>query len=281
MKILVTGANGQLGKDITRYYREKGIEVHPFGSSDLDITRYPIVSSCIRKIKPDLIINCAAYNAVDDAETDWVRAYQVNGLGPKYLALAATKNGASLVHYSTDYVFDGRKKRPYTIADNPAPINRYGESKLLGEQMVERHASEYYLIRTSWVFGSGNTNFVNKVLEWSKERDIITIVDDQVSSPTFTRDLTEATFDLTTTGESGLFHITNSGCCSRFEWADEILKKTGWNGRLLPAKSDNFPTPAKRPSYSVLDDFGSKEAIGYHLPSWQDGTFRFLQEREV
>ncbi len=280
MRIIVTGANGQLGREITTFYRDNGCEVHPFSSSEFDITKYPVVSSLTRKIKPDLIINCAAYNAVDTAETDWEQAFSVNGLGPRYLARAASENGASIVHYSTDYIFNGKQNRPYTLADNPDPISRYGESKLLGEQMIKRHASEYYLIRTSWVFGSGNTNFVKKVLEWSKERDTITIVDDQVSSPTCTKDLAKATFDLTKSKEFGLFHITNSGSCSRFEWATDILKKTGWKGTILPTKSENFPTPAKRPLYSVLDNFGTKEAIGYHLPSWQDATTSLLQERK-
>lgn len=278
MKILVTGANGQLGRDITLQYQDRGYEVYSFGSSELDITKYQDVSSSVNKINPDLIINCAAYNEVDRAERDWKQAFQVNGLGPKYLSLVASKINAAIVHYSTDFVFDGRQNRPYTIADAPDPINRYGVSKLLGEQMVGRHASEYYIIRTSWVFGAGNTNFVKKVIGWSEERDTITIVDDQISSPTYTRDLARATHDLTTTGESGLFHITNAGCCSRYEWAYEILKKTGWKGTLLPGKTGNFPTPAKRPAYSALDNFGTIEATGYELPSWLDGTSRFLRE---
>ncbi|MCA1914834.1 dTDP-4-dehydrorhamnose reductase [Methanospirillum hungatei] len=278
MKVVITGANGQLGQDITNLLRKHGHDVTACGSKDLDITKYDRVTETIQTHKPDIIINCAAYNAVDLAETEWEKAFLVNGIGPKNLSLAANKVNAAFVHYSTDYVFNGKASRPYTIADHPDPISRYGESKLLGEQQVMRHATRSYLIRVSWVFGSGNINFVKKVLEWSDKSDSITVVDDQVASPTYTKDLAKATLDLIQTDQYGLYHCTNTGHCSRLDFAAYILQQIGWSGELIPGKSTDFKTPATRPGFSVLDNFGLKQVIGYSLPSWQDATERFLKE---
>lgn len=278
MKVLITGAHGQLGQDITMLCQREGHSVIPCGSQDLDITRFKDVMAKVQDIKPDIIINSAAYNAVDQAETEWEQAFLANGIGPKNLALASVASGAVLVHYSTDYVFNGQTNHQYTLVDTPAPISRYGESKLLGEQMVMRHAIRYYLIRVSWVFGTGNTNFVRKVLEWSNQGSQITVVDDQISSPTYTRDLAQASLDLINTGEYGLYHITNTGYCSRLDWAAYILNQIGWTGELIPGKSIDFKTAAARPTFSALDNFGTRQTIGYDLPPWQDATERFLHE---
>lgn len=278
MKILITGAQGQLGQDITQLCKNLHYDTLPCGSRDLDITRYDEVCTYIRRQKPDIIINCAAYNAVDQAEKDWQQAFMVNGLGPKNLSLAANSIGAALIHYSTDYVFNGQTQHPYTLIDTPCPLSRYGESKLLGEQMVIRHALKYYLIRVSWVFGAGNSNFVQKVLEWSSQKTQISVVDDQISSPTYTRDLAQASLDLIKTDQYGLYHMTNKGHCSRYDWAAMILNHIGWTGELTAGKSDDFQTPAQRPAFSALDNFGTIQTIGYDLPSWQDATQRFLQE---
>jgi len=278
MSILITGARGQLGQDIEKEGKKRGFQTFALSSAQLDITSRHAVSEAVRKYQPDIVINCAAYNAVDQAETEWKKAYAVNGIGVKHLALESAKSGAVLVHYSTDYVFDGEKKTPYTIADRPHPLSRYGESKLLGEELVQRHAQRYFLVRTSWVFGSGNMNFARKALAWSHDKQEIEVVTDQVSSPTYTVDLAKATLDLLETGSYGLYHITNQDSCSRFEWVKTILNATGWTGRLIPTTSDKFPTPAMRPHYSVLDNFGSGEILGYVLPSWRDATSRFLEE---
>ncbi len=278
MKVLVTGARGQLGREITSLCHSRGIYYSAYTSKELDITDLNRVNDIITSVSPDIIINCAAYNAVDLAETEWKKAFRVNGLGVKNLALAANEIDAVLVHYSSDYVFNGRSARPCTIADLPGPASRYGQSKLLGEEIVSRHADRYYLIRTSWVFGNGPSNFVKKILEWSADKTELAVVDDQVSSPTYTADLASATLDLLSSGSYGLYHITNSGSCSRFEWAQYILGKSGWKGRLIPAKSGDFKTAAERPEYSVLDNFGTEEVLGYSLPHWQDATSRFLNE---
>ena len=278
MKIIITGARGQLGQDITKFCERHNFEYIAADSKTLDITNAIEVTEFCNREVPDVIINCAAYNEVDRAQTDWKFAYLVNGIGVKNLVFASNLINATLVHYSTDYVFDGQLNRPYTIADRPRPLNRYGESKLLGEDMVRNLCDSYFLIRTSWVFGSGNVNFPKKVLEWSKSKKELKIVTDQVSSPTYTIDLAKATFDLLKSNYFGLYHITNSGYCSRYEWANYLLNEAGWKGTLLPSSSDEFSSPALRPTYSVLDNFGTEETIGYSLPSWKDATQRFLGE---
>ncbi len=278
MKVLVTGARGQLGQDVEKACGARGIPCVAADSRTLDITDARRAREFIRECSPDAIINCAAYNAVDQAETEWERAFRVNGLAVRTLAHAARETGAVLVHYSTDYVFDGRTDRPYTIADRPNPLSRYGQSKLLGEQMVRELGDRYFLVRTSWVFGKGNVNFARKVLEWGEEKEFLKVVDDQVSAPTATADLARATLDLLETGEYGLYHLTNGGSCSRFGWARFILEATHWKGTIVPGKTADFPVPAARPAYSVLDNLGSPEVLGYSLPSWQDATLRYLKE---
>jgi dTDP-4-dehydrorhamnose reductase len=278
MKVLVTGAQGQLGQDIVNQCTIRGIECKATNSKTLDITDQKSVNAMVKTHKPDIIFNCAAYNAVDLAEEEWRKAFSVNGLGVKHLALAANEYGCVLVHYSTDYVFDGKNNRPYTVVDTPHPISRYGESKLFGENIMRDLCHHYFLIRVSWLFGKGNTNFVSKVLDWSREKTEIAVVDDQISSPTYTVDLAKATLDLVSTHSFGFYHITNTGACPRYDWALYILEKAGWAGRLLKVKSSEFKTPAHRPAYSVLDNFGTNETLGYALPSWQDATSRYLRE---
>jgi dTDP-4-dehydrorhamnose reductase len=278
MKILVTGSQGQLGQDIVNQCTTRDIECIATNSKTLDITDQKSVNLMVNTHNPDIIINCAAYNAVDLAEEEWRKAFSVNGLGVKHLALAANEYGAVLVHYSTDYVFDGNNNRPYTIVDSPHPINRYGESKLFGENVVRDLCHNYFLIRVSWLFGKGNTNFVSKVLDWGREKKEIAVVDDQISSPTYTVDLAKATLDLVATQSFGLYHITSAGACPRYEWARYILEKVGWTGKLVSVKSSAFKTPAQRPAYSVLDNYGTPEILGHTLPSWQDATSRYLRE---
>lgn len=278
MKILIAGSNGQLGQDMVAHCTSRGFTCIAADSKTLDITDRKSVDEFVARHHPDVIINCAAYNAVDLAEKEWKRAFSVNGIGVKNLALAANNCDSMMVHYSTDYVFDGRTDRPYTIVDNPHPISRYGESKLLGENCVRELCDRYFLIRTSWVFGKGNANFVQKTLEWSKEKPELSIVDDQVSSPTYTPDLAKATLDLIPTHSFGLYHCTNSGACSRYDWAQYILHHAGWKGVLHRAKSSDFKTAAQRPEHSVLDNFGTEETLGYSLPSWQDATLRYMKE---
>lgn len=281
MKVLITGANGQLGQDMQKLCRLTSVDYTAADSKQIDISDINSVSKFLAENQVDVIINCAAYNAVDLAETEWNKAYSVNGLGVRNLAIKANKVGALLVHFSTDYVFDGTSGRPYTLADNARPISRYGESKFLGESILRDLANRYILIRTSWVFGSGNDNFPKKIVSASREKEELKVVTDQISSPTYTVDLALATLDLIRRHAYGTYHITNSGYCSRYEWAAYILDQIGWNGNLVPATSDEFPTAATRPVFSVLDNFGTEETLGYSLPDWKDATNRFLKELEL
>lgn len=277
MKILITGANGQLGKDFQKYLKEDNIEYIPTDTPDLDITRLKQLRQFTEENKNIThIINCAAYNAVDKAEEEWEKAYSINGLAVRNLALISNEINAELIHYSTDYVFSGDKGSKYTIYDTPNPINKYGESKALGEKELLL-VKKRYLIRVSWVFGTGNTNFAKKVINWSKNKDELRIVDDEISSPTYTRDLVKATMNLINLKAYGTYHITNSPC-SRYEWAEYILKKINWKGELKKTKKEEFDLPAKRPDYAVLDNFGYKEMTGEQMPDWKDATERFLEE---
>ena len=300
MKILIAGSGGQLAGEVIRAADAGGYEVAAFDRKALDITSSGSVYRAVSEVRPDVVINCAAYNDVDGAETDWQDAFLVNGIGPRHLALACDKYNSTLVHFSSDYVFGGARPpatakignavsrpdkggaalngpRPYTIADRPEPVNRYGESKLLGEEFLRSHSARYFLIRTSWVFGEGKHSFPKKVLEWASKNKTLRIVDDQVASPTYTQDLAGAVMKLISTENYGLYHMTNSGFCSRFEWAAFILQNMNWPGSLEPAKSAEFNTPARRPEFSVLDNFPIVQTLGSLLPAWQDATERFLK----
>lgn len=276
MKVLITGANGQLGREFQKLFEKEKTEYIPTDYRELDITEINEIRGLAKKNKFSHIINCAAYNEVDKAEKDWKRAYLVNGIGVRNLAVVANETGAEIVHYSTDYVFNGKKGRAYTIYDEPYPINKYGESKHLGEKNIVL-ADKYYLLRVSWVFGKGNINFAKKVIGWSKKTNHIRIADDEISSPTYAVDLAKATLEILKQRTYGLYHISNTSC-SRYDWGRYILEKINWKGKLERSKAAEFNLPANRPGYSVLDNFGLKEVIGYDLPSWQDATDRFLKE---
>lgn len=277
MSFLVTGAKGQLGQDfgiLLNQNNEKTI----LRDLELDITDLQELRNFVKKKELKGIINCAAYNNVDGAEEEWNEAFKVNGIGTRNLVLIANELDIFLVHYSTDYVFDGEKDSPYSLVDQTNPISKYGASKLLGEKFVIQLGKKYFLIRTSWVFGKGNINFVKKVISWSEKNNELKIVTDQISKPTYTKDLAKATFDLVKTKAYGCYQITNSSFCSKYDWAKHVLNKIGWNGKLIKGLSKDFKTDAKRPKYSVLSNFGLKETIGYELPKWKDATNRFLEE---
>jgi dTDP-4-dehydrorhamnose reductase len=276
MKILITGANGQLGQAFQKKFEQLNIQYIAKGSKELDITKIDQLRNLVQNEKEIThIINTAAYNHVDKAEEEWEKAYQINGLGVRNLSIISNEINAELIHYSTDYVFSG-KKGEYTIYDTVDPINRYGESKALGEREVTQ-AQRYYLIRTSWVFGVGKKNFAKKVINWSQNNKELKITTDEKSAPTYTEDLVEATLELIKQKVYGIYHITNTPC-TRYEWAEYILKKIGWQGALKKAKRSDFNLPAKRPESSVLNNFGYTQVTGKTMPDWKDATDRFLKE---
>ena len=273
MRILVTGAGGQLGRELIDVLA--GDEVHAFDHRALDISDRQAVFAAVERVRPSWIINAAAYNDVDGAEGAAEEAFKVNASGPGYLADAALRAGAEMVHISTDYVFDGRKGAPYTELDHADPLSVYGRSKYEGElQVLYSHASACVL-RTAWLYGGHGKNFVKAILAAADRGGPLRVVADQVGSPTWTRHLARAISDLIRTPARGLFHVVNGGACSRFEFAQAIV-----DGRVnvLPITSADAGRPAPRPANSAL---ASKrwEAAGLRpLPDWRKALAEFLRE---
>jgi dTDP-4-dehydrorhamnose reductase len=280
MKYLITGKDGQASlafADLLDAKKEKYIAL---GRKELDITDLKAVREAVLTYKPEAVFNGAAYNDVDKAETDWEQAFLVNGIGPRNLAIACEEADIPLITFSTDYVFDGTKGSPYTVADAPNPINAYGKSKLLGEHYVQSLCTKYILARVSWVFGvkgKSESCFPKKLLKGAETKTELRVVDDQVSSPTYAPDLAEAVYALLQERSWGLCHITNAGYCSRYEWAKTILDLAKWTGTILPAKSGEFSTPAERPVFSVLETLPKSKSE--ELPSWEDATEKFILDR--
>lgn len=277
MKILISGADGQLGKAFIHYFQKSNIEYIATNRFNFDISNNSQMYRLIEKNKIHTLINCAAYNHVDNAEKEPELANKINGYSVKYLSELSKKFNFDLIHFSTNYVFDGEKKIPYTAEDKPNPISVYGKSKYLGEKMISENCNNYYLIRTSWVFGDGHQNFVHKLLQWSESNTRLQIVDNEISSPTLTYDLAKATIELLHKKKYGLYHITNSDYCSRYEWAKFILQLIKWQGDLEPVKSSFFKSGAFRPMNAILDHGNLKSKINYELPNWRDATIKFLK----
>lgn len=279
MRALITGAAGQLAGQMARSLSAVGSEYLALGRAEMDISDLQQALDAVNEFKPDFIFNCAAYNLVDKAEEQWDRAFAVNATGPENLLRASKATGCILVHFSTDYVFDGSGQTPYTIAHKPNPLNAYGRSKLMGEQAIQqRDYPRHYIIRLSWVFGNGENSFVNKLLGWADRQQELRIVDDQISSPSYAGDIAAGVLDLIKTDSFGLYHMSNSGHCSRHQWAEFILGAIGWKGSLLPAKSADFPGAAARPPFSAMDNYPLGSVIGRTLPHWQNATKRYLKE---
>ena len=279
MRVLVTGAGGMLGQDVGEELKSRGYEVIPLTRAELDITDGRAVREALSRHEPQAIINCAAYTKVDQAEEEYQKALEVNALGVRNLALACREADAVLVHISTDYVFDGSRFKPWGIYDQRNPINAYGQSKYLGERFLETIAPKYFLVRTSWLFGEHGPNFVETILKLAQEMECLTVVDDQWGCPTYTRDLARALADLLESGCYGVYHITNQGATTWYHFAREIVAAAGLSTPVKPVTSAEFPRPAKRPAYSVLDPFPLEETIGYLLPPWPDAFRRYLASK--
>ena len=281
MKLLITGSNGQLGQDLQKACRTRRIDFCAGDVEEFDITDLELIREVVRRERPTAVVNCAAYNAVDRAETEFEAARRINALGPENLAIAAEEAGVPIMHFSTDFVFDGTKKAPYLVDDRPNPISRYGESKLQGERAVASHATRFFIVRLSWVFGIAGINFPKKVLEWAQNRSAIKVVTDQVSCPSYTVDLVGPILDLLRLGAFGTYHLTNQGHCSRFEWARFVIGRARPEVAVEPAGADEFETTARRPAFSALDPAPLDEVLGRLPPDWQNATERFLKEMGV
>ncbi len=252
MKVLVTGAKGQLGMDVVLLFRKRGLDVYGYGREELDITNQRQVNNVITSIQPDVVIHTAAYTQVDLAESEPEKAYLVNAIGTRNIAVAAHKVDAKLVYISTDYVFDGTATKPIDEFQPTNPQTIYGKSKLAGEQFVRELHNKFFIVRTSWVYGVHGNNFVKTMLKLAEKMDDIKVVDDQIGSPTYTVDLAEKLAELCGTEKYGTYHISNEGQCSWYEFACEIFRLAGKDTKVIPCTSEEFQRLAKRPKYSVL-----------------------------
>ena len=277
--ILITGANGQLGYDFQRLFDSLEVKYIATDVADFDITNEKSIDDFFLKHNDiSLIINCAAYNDVDKAETDSDFCMLLNSRAPLNLAKKAKEIGATFVTYSTDFVFDGDIRDPYTEEDMPNPPSVYAKSKRMGEEAVLAEYEKSFVIRTSWVFGIANNNFNKQVINWSKTRDELNIVDDQISVPTYSKDLAYFSWKLIETKKYGLYHMSNSGICSKYDQAKYVLDNIGWTGKLGTSKTEDFNLPAKRSKFSKLDSTKLENIVGEKIPSWQDAIDRFLEE---
>ncbi len=277
MKILITGANGQLGRELANQYKEKkGIDLILTDVSDLDIANINEVYSFVNENKPDVIINCAALTAVDKCETEIDMAYKINTIGPKNLAAAANQIGAEIVQVSTDYVFAGDVHQSLTEFDCVDPQTIYGKTKLDGEILVKNHNAKHYIVRTAWLYGDGN-NFVKTMINLSKTNKTLKVVNDQRGTPTSTVDLAKVIIKLVEDKNYGLFHCTCKGECTWYEFTKEIFRLKGIDTEVLPCTTDEFPRPAKRPEYSVLRNSMLELTTGDITRTWQEAISEYLK----
>jgi dTDP-4-dehydrorhamnose reductase len=287
-RILLTGIAGQLGSELQQTLVPLG-EVMGIDRQGLDLTQPDQIRQVIGEFKPDVIVNAAAYTAVDKAETETELANAINGKAPTIMAEAAQQLGAALIHVSTDYIFDGKKNTPYTEDDTPDPINAYGQSKLLGEEGVLKNCDRAIILRTAWVYGAqGKGNFVKTMLRLGAERDELRVVVDQVGTPTWTGDLASAIAQLAQSLKSdtltGIYHFTNSGAISWYDFAVAIFEEAQQIGfplqvkQVVPITTAEYPTPAARPAYSVLSTQKISAVLGNHPSHWRTGLRRMLKQ---
>jgi len=276
-KVLITGANGQLGKELVELFTAKGFEVYGFGRDKMDITKQAQVQEVISTLKPNIILHSAAHTKVDLAESEPEQAFLINAYGTRNVAVAADAVGAKLVYVSTDYVFDGTTDEPYSEFSPTSPLGVYGKSKLAGEQFVRDLHSKFFIVRTSWVYGKHGTNFVKTMLKLGEEKKELSVVSDQIGCPTYTLDLAHVILDLVDTQKYGVYHVSNSGSCSWYEFAKEIFKISKMEVQVKPCTTEDFIRPAKRPKYSVLGNLSVKLNNFKEPRSWKSGLKEFLE----
>jgi dTDP-4-dehydrorhamnose reductase len=266
-----------LGRAVVEAATRRGHDVRGQTRSQLDVTDAGAVERALDAARPQAVVHCAAYTDVDGAESDRATAEAVNATGAGYVAAAAAAVGAAIVHISTDYVFDGSKREPWLESDPTGPLGVYGESKLAGEIAVAQANPAHTIVRTSWLFGAGGRNFVDTMLALGAQREEVSVVIDQIGCPTWTGHLAAALVRIAEQpGEPGIRHLAGAGSCSWNELAREVFERAGLECRVLPASTDDFPRPARRPAYSVL---GSERADAIALPSWRDGVAEYLATR--
>jgi dTDP-4-dehydrorhamnose reductase len=275
MRILITGAGGMLGQDVRKATVRAGHEPIAMTRPELDITDADAVTHAIRRARPDVVINCAAWTKVDAAEEHEPEATAVNGAGAGNVAAAAARAGAHTIHISSDYVFDGAQREPYLESDPTRPLSAYGRSKLAGEQAVAREApGAHTIVRSSWLFGAGGPCFPKTMLRLADERDELNVVDDQIGCPTFTGHLGEALVQLADTRTPGILHVAAAEQCSWFQFAAATIQAGGCDCVVNPIDTGSYPTPAPRPAFSVM----RSERGAPTLPSWNEGLRDFMAE---
>ncbi|NLW78357.1 MAG: dTDP-4-dehydrorhamnose reductase [Ruminococcaceae bacterium] len=290
MRILITGAAGQLGTELCHQLEMgrcalgplpaqlRGAEVTPVDLPDADLTKHAGADMLLRRYTPDVVINCAAFTQVDLAESEPDAAFAANALAARNLAMACEVAGAKLVHISTDYVFSGDSARAYAETDLPCPASVYGETKLLGEQYVRDFCCRWFIVRTAWLYGRTGGNFVKTMLKLTAENDSVKVVNDQRGNPTNAEDLAYHLLLLAATEEYGLYHCTGNGVCSWYEFASEIARLAGHSAEMIPCTTADFPRPAKRPANSALEHRMLRLTVGDHMRHWQDALADYISE---
>ena len=278
MKILVTGYNGQLGFDVVKELEIRNIQCKGVDMADFDITDENAVADYVKNYAPDAVVHCAAYTAVDRAEDDREKCEAVNVRGSENLARVCGEIGAKMVYISTDYVYGGRGETPFEPTDETAPCNTYGETKLAGEQAVKKYCEKYFIIRTSWVFGINGGNFVKTMLRLAETHDTLTVVADQIGSPTYTPDLARLICDMVVTEKYGTYHGTNENYCSWCEFAQAIMNTAGKSTVVLPTTTAEYGAKADRPLNSRLSKKCLDDAGFDRLPTWQNALERYIAQ---
>lgn len=278
MRILVTGVKGQLGHDVVEELTKRGHEAVGVDIEEMDITDEASVQRVLSNADVEAVIHCAAYTAVDAAQDHEELCRRVNGDGTEYIARACKDLDIKMMYISTDYVFDGQGTRAWEPDDQRKPLNVYGHTKYLGEIAVEENLEKYFIIRIAWVFGVNGKNFIKTMLNLGKTHDRLTVVDDQIGSPTYTYDLARLLVDMIETSRYGRYHATNEGLCSWYEFACEIFKQAGMSVFVTPVDSSAYPSKAKRPMNSRMNKDKLDECGFKRLPDWQDALSRYLKE---
>jgi len=285
MRVFIVGNKGQLGQDMMIYAKKVGFDVIGKDYPDIDITKKENICDILKEYMPKVVINCAAYTAVDDCENNIEKAYDVNARGVKYLAEACSRINAKIVHISTDYVFDGLKKKPYVEEDKPNPLSVYGKSKLEGERALIESYDKYFIFRVAWLYGTRGNNFLKTICNLAKKRlttkEPLKVVNDQIGTPTYTMHVCKQIFNMINTDLFGLYHCTNEGWCSWYDFACAIVKAYSIPVNIVPCTTKEFPRPAKRPANSVLENKQLKKLNLNIMPHWEHGLRDYLEEEKI
>lgn len=277
MKVLVTGVKGQLGYDVVNELEKRGHTAIGTDVEEMDITDAEKVREVLDAEKPDAVIHCAAYTAVDAAEDNVELCRKINAEGTENIAKACKELGCKLLYVSTDYVFNGEGERPWEPDDEREPLNVYGQTKYEGELAVEKYVEKFFIVRIAWVFGINGKNFIKTMLRLGEDHDELTVVADQIGSPTYTYDLARLLVDMIGSDKYGRYHATNEGLCSWYDFAVEIFRQAGMDVRVRPVTSEEYPAKAKRPHNSRMDKAKLEENGFERLPDWKDALGRYLR----